>query len=105
MDGFINKKYYVECLTADEVYQFMSMCEEAELMLRSGRKPTSFLLHNHKGAVFAYEWGGIGDGVSCWYFEQTDQRPHSDWNLPHVPVQAIKMTAYKTEIPEVLELL
>lgn len=54
MEGFINKEYYVECNSYEEICEFMEMCESAGLLMRNGDTPTSRNSLQRQGAIFAY---------------------------------------------------
>lgn len=104
MEGFVHSKYYVECRTPEEVHEFMNMCEEAGLKLRSGKYPSQFDLCCDKGAVFAYNWAGSGDGISCWRWNPYDGF-HSDEKRLHVDFQNVKRKQINTSTVELLNLL
>lgn len=105
MEGFINKEYYVECSSHKEICEFLKMCDSAGLLLRSGNTPTVLISSQRQGAIFAYNWRGEGDGISCWSSFNEDEPLHSDDRLPHVPFQILKSQENNTNVVDILNLL
>lgn len=105
MEGFINKEYYVECSSHEEICEFMEMCESAGLLMRSGYKPTAYNSIRRQRAVFAYNWAGENDGISCWSKSVCSEPLQSDGQLPHMPFQLIKSKENNTDVVDILNLL
>lgn len=105
MEDFINKKYYVECSSYEEICEFMEMCDSAGLLTRSGNKPTTLILSRRQKDIFAYNWKGENDGISHWSEFDKSEPLHSDGQLPHIPFQILKSKENNTGIVDILNLL
>lgn len=105
MEDFINKEYYVECNSYEEICEFMEMCESAGLLMRNGDTPTSRNSLQRQGAIFAYNWRGENDGISCWSKFVESEPLQSDGRLPHMPFQILKNKENNTNIVDILNLL
>lgn len=105
MESFINKEYYVECSSQEEICEFMEMCDSAGLLMRSGDRPTSRSSLQRQGAIFAYNWRGEDDGISCWSKFNEGEPLQSDGRLPHIPFQLLKSKENNTDVVDILNLL
>lgn len=105
MEGFINKEYYVECNSREEICEFMEMCDSAGLLMRNGDRPTTRISLQRQWAVFAYNWATENDGISCWSSFDKGEPLHSDGQLPHMPFQLLKSKENNTDVVDILNLL
>ena len=84
----------------------MLLCEDFNLKLRSGISPSGWAATTSAdGAVFAYNWMGDHDGISCWHHFKDHEYYRSDGMKPHVPFSEIAAHQIVKEIPDILDLL
>lgn len=86
MQGFIDEEYYVYCKNAEEIQEFLIMCQEYGLHFsdrwRVGDDITEMIEENGM-LTFVHNWHGCSkphvDGISCWQWQ-----PDGDGDRPRV---------------------